>query len=56
MTRPGIVHRIDKDTTGCWWLQNEVAHRNLARQLKAHTVKRKYIALVKGVIDEDGGQ
>jgi 23S rRNA pseudouridine1911/1915/1917 synthase len=56
LTRPGIVHRIDKDTTGLLVVaKNEVAHRNLARQLKAHTVKRKYIALVKGVIDEDGG-
>ena len=54
--RPGIVHRIDKDTTGLLVVaKNETAHRSLAGQLKAHSIKRKYIALVRGDIEEDGG-
>ena len=54
--RPGIVHRIDKDTTGLLVVaKNETAHRSLAVQLKAHSIKRKYIALVRGDIEEDGG-
>jgi len=55
-TRPGIVHRIDKDTTGLLVVaKNEKAHRHLASQLKEHRIKRKYTALVRGVIEEDGG-
>ena len=54
--RPGIVHRIDKDTTGiviaC---KNDMAHRSIAAQLKAHTSKRAYYALVRGNIKEDSG-
>lgn len=56
MYRPGIVHRIDKDTTGLLVVaKNERAHRGLARQLKDHSITRKYIALVKGVVAEDKG-
>lgn len=54
--RPGIVHRIDKDTTGLLVVaKNENTHRALAKQLKDHSITRKYIALVKGVINEDRG-
>ncbi len=54
--RPGIVHRIDKDTSGLLVVtKNDFAHRNLAQQIKEHTVKRVYIALVHGVIREPGG-
>jgi 23S rRNA pseudouridine1911/1915/1917 synthase len=54
--RPGIVHRIDKDTSGLLMAaKNDVAHRHLAAQLKAHTVTRKYVAVVHGVIDHDLG-
>lgn len=54
--RPGIVHRIDKDTSGLLVVaKNEEAHRGLAWQLKRHSITRKYVALVKGVIEEDGG-
>ena len=54
--RPGIVHRIDKDTTGsvvaC---KNDMAHNSLARQLKEHTVVRRYQAVCHGVLKEDEG-
>lgn len=54
--RPGIVHRIDKDTTGsviaC---KNDLAHQSIAQQLKEHTIVRKYHAIVHGIIDEDEG-
>jgi 23S rRNA pseudouridine1911/1915/1917 synthase len=54
--RPGIVHRIDKDTTGLLMVaKDEETHRHLAAQLKAHTINRKYTALVRGVIEEDEG-
>ncbi|MDI6705462.1 MAG: RluA family pseudouridine synthase [Bacillota bacterium] len=54
--RPGIVHRIDKDTTGLLAVaKNERAHRELARQFKDHHISRKYIALVSGIIAEDAG-
>ena len=44
--RPGIVHRIDKDTTGALLVcKNDTAHRDLAQQLKAHTIKRRYRAV-----------
>lgn len=47
--RPGIVHRIDKDTTGILVVcKNDVAHRNLAEQFKEHTITRRYNALVYG--------
>ncbi|MTV20703.1 RluA family pseudouridine synthase [Staphylococcus delphini] len=54
--RPGIVHRIDKDTSGLLMVaKNDVAHRNLVEQLMAKTVKRKYIALVHGHIPHEFG-
>ena len=55
--RPGIVHRLDKDTAGLLVVaKNDVAHAFLADQLKDHTLGRRYYALVKGVIDEDEGK
>lgn len=52
--RPGIVHRIDADTSGLLLVaKNDEAHIDLAEQIKNHTVNRKYIALVWGVINED---
>ena len=52
--RPGIVHRIDKDTSGIIVVaKNDKAHKILADQFKVHSIKRKYIALVKGIIKED---
>ncbi len=54
--RPGIVHRIDKDTTGsiiaC---KNDMAHREIAAQLKEHSITRKYRAICAGVIKEEEG-
>lgn len=56
VNRPGIVHRIDKDTSGILVIaKNDNAHRSLAKQLKEHTMTRVYIALVEGVIKEDEG-
>ena len=52
--RPGIVHRIDKDTTGVIVVaKNDVAHRKLSEQFKEHTIERKYIAIVKGIVKDD---
>lgn len=52
--RPGIVHRIDADTSGLLVIaKNDDVHNKLAEQIKNHTVVRKYIALVWGVINED---
>jgi 23S rRNA pseudouridine1911/1915/1917 synthase len=54
--RPGIVHRIDKDTSGLLMVaKNDKAHESLARQLKDHTVTRRYVALVHGVIPHEKG-
>jgi len=54
--RPGIVHRIDKDTSGLLMVaKNNNAHLALAKQLEEHSSTRKYIALVWGVINEDTG-
>lgn len=54
--RPGIVHRIDKDTSGLLMAaKNDLAHQSLAVQLKEHTVTRKYIAVVHGVVNHDLG-
>lgn len=54
--RPGIVHRIDKDTTGsviaC---KNDNAHASIAEQLKEHTITRRYHAIVNGVLKEEQG-
>ena len=47
--RPGIVHRIDKDTTGSLIIcKNDEAHNDIAAQLKEHTINRKYRAIVWG--------
>ena len=55
--RPGIVHRIDKDTSGLLIVaKNDKAHRILAEELKEKKVKRKYLALVSGVINHDVGE
>ena len=52
--RPGIVHRIDADTSGLLLVaKNDMVHNDLARQISEKTVKRKYICLVHGIIDED---
>lgn len=54
--RPGIVHRIDKDTSGLMLVaKNDKAHDILAEGFKNKTIKREYIALVCGVIGEDTG-
>lgn len=54
--RPGIVHRIDKDTSGLICIaKNDTAHEFLAEQLKDHTMSRTYVALVRGVIKENTG-
>lgn len=54
--RPGIVHRIDKDTTGSLIIcKNDFAHEKIAEQLKNHSIRREYIAIVDGVIDENSG-
>lgn len=52
--RPGIVHRIDKDTSGVLVVaKNDLAHNKLAEQLKDHSMTREYIALVEGVLKKD---
>lgn len=54
--RPGIVHRIDKDTTGLLMVaKNDVAHESLASQLKDRKIKREYIALVHGEVAHELG-
>ncbi|SFU80707.1 23S rRNA pseudouridine1911/1915/1917 synthase [Butyrivibrio sp. INlla21] len=54
--RPGIVHRIDKDTTGSVIIcKNDNAHQKIADQLKDHTVNRVYHAICYGIIKEDEG-
>lgn len=56
VARPGIVHRIDKDTSGLICIaKNDKAHEYLAAQLVDHTMNREYIALVRGVIKENNG-
>lgn len=54
--RPGIVHRIDKDTTGSLLIcKNDASHQNLAAQLKEHRITRKYHAIVHGNLKEGMG-
>ena len=54
--RPGIVHRIDMDTTGSLLVcKNDQAHQKLAEQLKVHSIKRVYHAIVCGNLKEDSG-
>lgn len=56
VTRPGIVHRIDKDTSGILVVaKNDIAHVKLSEQLKNHSMNRIYEALVEGVIKDDNG-
>ena len=55
--RPGIVHRIDKDTSGLLMVaKNDKAHLFLEEELKKHNIVRTYIALVNGVINHDTGK
>lgn len=55
--RPGIVHRIDKDTSGCLVVaKNDEAHQGLSDQLAKRTLKRVYLALVHGVITHNAGK
>lgn len=52
--RPGIVHRLDKDTTGLLIIaKNDKAHINLSEQIKNREVKKMYVALVRGIVPED---
>lgn len=54
--RPGIVHRIDKDTTGSLIVcKNDVSHQGIAEQLKVHSIVRKYRAICYGVLKSDEG-
>ena len=54
--RPGIVHRIDRDTTGSIIVcKNDRAHLSLARQLEEHSINRKYAAIVNGNLRDDTG-
>ena len=54
--RPGIVHRIDKDTTGALIIcKNDAAHRKIAEQLQVHSVTRIYHGIVCGVVRNDTG-
>ena len=52
--RPGIVHRIDKDTSGILIIaKNDKAHINLSNQIKEHKTKKTYLALVRGIVKEN---
>ncbi len=54
--RPGIVHRIDKDTTGALIVcKNDFSHNFIAEQLKEHSITRKYIGIVQGVLKDFEG-
>ncbi len=54
--RPGIVHRLDKDTSGLMAVaKNDHSHRGIARQLKDRTVRKRYLALVRGRIEPSEG-
>lgn len=56
VARPGIVHRIDKDTSGVLVIaKNDNAHNKLAEQFKDHSMTRSYLALVEGVLKKDEG-
>ncbi|HLJ14657.1 MAG TPA: RluA family pseudouridine synthase [Bryobacteraceae bacterium] len=55
--RPGIVHRLDKDTSGVLLVaRTDAAHRSLAAQFAARTVEKTYLAVVHGVIKDDSGR
>ena len=54
--RPGIVHRIDKDTTGALIVcKNDYSHNFISQQLKVHSITRKYVGIVQGRFDETEG-
>ena len=54
--RPGIVHRLDKETTGCLVVaKNDATHRDLSRQFAARTVEKIYLALVAGKLRKSAG-
>ncbi len=54
--RPGIVHRIDMDTTGALIIcKNDHAHLKIAEQIKEHSVTRRYLGIVRGIVKEDAG-
>lgn len=54
--RPGIVHRLDKNTTGVLVVaKNNLSHQNIAEQIQNRTTKKIYIALVRGLIKEENG-
>jgi 23S rRNA pseudouridine1911/1915/1917 synthase len=56
VSRPGIVHRIDRDTTGLLIAcKNDHAHLKISEQLKAHTISRRYRAIVTGILKDDEG-
>ena len=56
MARPGIVHRIDKDTSGLLIVaKNDFSHNHLAQQIQAHSFTREYSAVVYGAFKEDSG-
>ena len=56
VARPGIVHRIDKDTTGALVVcKNDAAHQNVSEQIRLHTVSRIYHGFVTGILREDEG-
>jgi 23S rRNA pseudouridine1911/1915/1917 synthase len=56
VARPGIVHRIDKDTSGLLVVaKTDVAHEGLAKQFAAHSIDRRYLAIVSGVPKLSGG-
>jgi 23S rRNA pseudouridine1911/1915/1917 synthase len=55
--RPGVVHRLDKDTSGLMvFAKNDNAHQNLSKQIKDRTVKKIYYALVYGIVKKDSGE
>lgn len=55
--RPGIVHRLDKDTSGLLVVaKNKKAHTHLSAQFKAHTIDRVYYAIVRGIVQHDEGK
>lgn len=55
--RPGIVHRLDKDTSGCLVVaKHDQAHRNLIEQFKNKAVEKKYLALLRGFLHDEAGR
>jgi 23S rRNA pseudouridine1911/1915/1917 synthase len=57
VSRPGIVHRLDKDTSGLLMVaKNDLAHQGLTEQIKEHQVIRRYLALLHGRVEEPAGR